>query len=411
MAEVLAAELPDATVTLAIPKTSVPPGDPDVLPYRVVNYTTSKLPGLIFDHDITIANDFPLAALPAFPFRTFVLDYYTIYFIEWLDLSKEVVRGSPARRNAWMGGMRRKIGAELLYADFILTANDRQKDYYAGAMIALGLIDPVAYDDDPALHNLIEPAPHGIRPDPHPEHPAPAVRGVYAGISETDKLLIWNGGIVQWYDPATLLRAMALIREKRDDVKLVFVGGAYPGLGSVGLGERFHEAIEVSRELGLYNSHVFFELSWVPYERMKDYMMEADLAVCTYFNNLETHFSFRTRFVDVFWAELPLVCTEGDVLAEMVREKGLGAAVAERDPQAVADAILSLLDDPQRYEETRQRIRTNNAELTWTRSFEHLVRFCRDPQTSALPKWRRSLMLAGAWGQWAAQRAATMWIR
>ena len=41
-----------------------------------------------------------------------------------------------------MGGQRRKIGAELLYADFMLTANDRQKDYYVGAMIALGLIDP-----------------------------------------------------------------------------------------------------------------------------------------------------------------------------------------------------------------------------------------------------------------------------
>ena len=182
----------------------------------------------------------------------------------------------------------------------------------------------MAYDEDPALHKLIEPAPHGIRPDPLPEHATPAVRGVYAGISATDKLLIWNGGIIDWYDPATLLRAMAKIREHRDDVKLVFVGGAYPGLGSVGLGARFNEAIELSKELGLYNSHVFFDVSWVPYERMKDYMVEADLAVCTYFNNLETHFSFRTRFVDVFWAELPLVCTEGDVLADMVRDRESG---------------------------------------------------------------------------------------
>jgi glycosyltransferase involved in cell wall biosynthesis len=339
------------------------------------------------------------------------LDYYTIYFIEWMGLSREVIRGSEWRRDAWMGGQRRKIGAELLYADFILTANDRQKDYYVGALIALGLIDPVAYDSDPALHNLIEPAPHGIRPDPLPEQGTPAVRGVYAGISETDKLLIWNGGIIDWYDPATLIRAVAKIRERRDDVKLVFVGGAYPGLGSVGLGARFNEAIELAKELGLYNSHVFFDVSWVPYERMKDYMLEADLAVCTYFNNLETHFSFRTRFVDVFWAELPLVCTEGDVLADMVRDRGLGIAVPEQAPDAVAAAIEKLLDDGELYERMRANIRANNPEMSWTKSFEHLVRFCRNPQTSALPKWRRTLMLGGAWAQWVAQRAATIWVR
>src|SRR5262245_55673313 len=94
MAEVLSAELPEASVTLAIPQLSSAAGDPASRAYDVVNYTTSGLPKLLFAHDIIVANDFPLAALPAFPFRTFVLDYYTIYFIEWTDLSHDVVRGS-----------------------------------------------------------------------------------------------------------------------------------------------------------------------------------------------------------------------------------------------------------------------------------------------------------------------------
>lgn len=410
MAEVLAAELPEAQVTLAVPKGSVVPGESD-LPYAITPYTVRGLPRLMFQNDIIIANDFPPAAMVAFPFRTLVLDYYTIYYIEWLDLSRENVGGTERRRRAWLEGRRRKIGAELIQADFILTANDRQKDYYVGAMIALGLIDPVTYDFDPGLHNLIEPAPHGIRPDPLPEEGKPAVRGVYAGISDDDRLLIWNGGIVEWYDPVTLMQAMALIVEKRSDVKLLFVGGAYPGLGSVGLGERFKDAIESAQELGLYNSHVFFDLSWVPYERMKDYMLEADLAVCTYFNNLETHFSFRTRFVDVFWAELPLICTEGDVLADMVRDRGLGVAVPEKDPRALADAITRLLDDRDLYAQTKANIRANNTEMSWMKSFEQLVRFCRDPRSSALSKWRRTVLLGGAWAQWAAQRAATLWIR
>ena len=410
MAEVLCEQMPEAQITLALPNGSFVPPEAANVGYDVVNYTTSSIPRLFMRHDIIIATDFPVLAMFAFPFRKFVLDYYTIFFIEWLDLAKDI-GWKQAKRTAWIGHMRRRIGGELLYSDFMLTANDRQKDYYIGAMIALGLIDPLVYDRDPGMHNLIEPAPHGIRPDPLPEHGKPAVKGVFAGIKATDKLLIWNGGIIEWYDPATLLRALAKIGEHRDDVKLVFVGGAYPGLGGVGLGARFHEALQLSRELGLYNVSVLFELQWIPYERMKDYMIEADLAVCTYFNNLETHFSFRTRFVDVFWAELPLICTEGDVLADMVRDRDLGIAVPERDPDALAAAIEKLLDDPELLARVTANIRENNKTMGWTRSFEHLLRYLKNPESSALPKWRRTVMLGGAWAQWVAHRAATIWIK
>jgi hypothetical protein len=89
----------------------------------------------------------------------------------------------------------------------------------------------------------------------------------------------------------------------------------------------------------------------------------------------------------------------------------LGIAVPENDPDAVAAAIERLLDDRALYERVQRNIRENNREMTWSKSFEHLVRFCRDPKSSALSKWRRTVMLGGAWAQWAAQRAATIWIR
>lgn len=410
MAEVLARELPDARVTLGLPNKSRVPDDP-ARAYNVAYYTRTTYPRLLLANDIIIAGDFPIAAMAAFPFRTFVLDYYTIYFIEWLDLSHEMRFRSERKRNVWIGRNRRRIGAQLIQADFMLVANDRQKDYYIGAMIALGLIDPLVYDFDPGMHNLIEPAPHGIRPDPLPEPGEPAIRNVFPGVTDTDKVIIWNGGIVHWYDPVTLLQALAKIRQHRDDVKVVFVGGPYPGLGTVGLGPRYNEAVAAAKELGLYNTHAFFELGWAPYERMKQYMVESDLAVCTYFNNLETHFSFRTRFVDVFWAELPLICTEGDVLADMVRDQALGIVVPERDPGAVASAIERLLDDGELYARTRAKIRENNHRMSWTQSFEHLVRFCKQPKSSALSKWRRTILLGGAWAQWVAHYAATLWVR
>ena len=410
-AEVLSAELPNTVVTLAIPRGSSPIGDPATLPYRVTHFSLKNLPRLLWENDIIISNDYPPLAMVAFPWKKFILDYYTLYYIEWMENTREVVRGSKSRRAWWMSGARRRIGAELLFADLVTCANDRQKDYYIGAMMALGLIDPQAYDRDPGMHKLVEPAPHAVRPEPIGQHETAVLKGVYPGIREADKLIIWNGGILQWYDPLTLLRAIARIRERRDDVKLVFVGGAYPGLGSMGLGARFNEAVELAKELGLYETSVFFDRAWVPYDKIKDYMIEADLAVCTYFDNLETHFSLRTRFVDVFWAELPLICTEGDVFADMVRDKGMGITVPQKDVGAVAVAIEKLLDDRDFYERCRRNIRENNKTMTWTNALQPMVNFCKDPTSSALSKWRRTGMLAGAWTQWLVSRAVGMWVR
>ncbi len=417
IAEVLAEELPDAQITLGIPgsgrashETAVE-GDDAALPYTIAKFTLKSLPGLLWSNDVLIANDFPPLAMLAFPWKKFVLDYYTIYFIEWLENSRDALGESKRKRAAWMSGARRRIGAELLYGDLIVCANDRQKDYYVGASIGLGLIDPAAYDVDPSMRHLIAPAPHGVRGDPLLKAGGPVLKGVYSGIRTTDKLILWNGGILQWYDPLTLLRALARIREHRDDVKLVFVGGAYPGLGAMGLGKRFQETVDLAKELGLYNNTVFFDLTWVPYDKIKDYMLEADLSVCTYFDNLETHFSLRTRFVDVFWGELPLICTEGDVFADMVRDRQLGIAVPQEDVGAVADAIEKLLDDRAFYDQCKANIRENNKRMTWNVSLQPIVDFCRNPTSSALPKWRRSILLAGAWSQWLAARAVGVWMR
>ncbi len=411
MAEVLSAALPESRVTLAIPHGSEPIGDPATLPYRVTHFSPMKVPRLIFEHDIVIANEYPAVAMAAFPWKKFILDYYTIYLLEWLENSRDTLLTRPRKRQFYMATQQRLVRLQLPFADFLLTANDRQKDYYTGAMIALGLVDPRAYDRDPGLHDLIEPVPHGVRDDPLVHSGKRRLRGAYAGIGEHDHVIIWNGGILQWYDPLTLLRALAKVVERRDDVKLVFVGGAYPGLGTMGLGKRFQETIELAKELDLYNRHVFFDLSWVPYEQIKDYMLEADIAACTYFDNLETHFSFRTRFVDVFWAELPLICTHGDVLADVVRERGLGVVVPEGDVDAVAEAIERLIADRDFYEQCRRNIRENNKRMSWERSFEPVVRFCREPRSTALAKWRRVGILAGAAVEWMASRGIGVWVR
>src|SRR5690242_21510423 len=48
-------------------------------------------------------------------------------------------------------------------------------------------------------------------------------------------------------------------------------------------------------------------------------------------DNVETHFAFRTRVRDYIWAGLPMILTKGDSFASLVETQQLGRTVAERD--------------------------------------------------------------------------------
>jgi glycosyltransferase involved in cell wall biosynthesis len=393
MARVLVERVPGARVTLAVPADTAQ-GDTSGAPCRIVMYTKFSIIRELANHDIIIATGFPAYALFLFPWKTFVLDFFTMYLLEWMGATFDDPYYKTARRGAWLSQARKFLNIQLTFADFVLAASERQRDSHLGSMMSLGLVSPRGHAQDPSMRKLIGVAPHGIRPDPL-THTKSVLKGRYAGIKETDRLILWNGGIVSWYDPATLIRAMADICKERDDVKLVFVGSSYPGLGSLGMGNRFRDAVDLSRELGLYNQSIFFDIGWVGYEEMKNYTLEADISVCTYFQGLETNFSLRTRFLDVFWGEIPLVCTQGDVLAELVKEQRLGLTVGEADVAGVAAAIRRLLDDREYFEECKRNIHVAKRCMTWDVALDPLIRFCIEGESIAKPKRERVMPLVG----------------
>ncbi|MGE3844816.1 MAG: glycosyltransferase, partial [Vicinamibacterales bacterium] len=99
--------------------------------------------------------------------------------------------------------------------------------------------------------------------------------------------------------------------------------------------------------------------------------------------HLETHLSFRTRMLDYVWAALPIVCTEGDHFADLVRTRGLGLVVAPGDVTALAAAIVRLLDDPYLRATSRMELYKVREELRWKRVTEPLRRFVLQPRFAA----------------------------
>jgi hypothetical protein len=125
---------------------------------------------------------------------------------------------------------------------------------------------------------------------------------------------------------------------------------------------------------------VFFNDGWVEYEDRQNYLLEADVGVSTHLRHVETGFSFRTRVLDYLWASLPVVATEGDSFAALIDREGFGLTVPAGDADALAEALLRLLDDDALAARCRQRSAEVASGLTWSSALTPLLEFCRAPR-------------------------------
>ncbi|MBM3258981.1 MAG: glycosyltransferase [Candidatus Sericytochromatia bacterium] len=278
-------------------------------------------------------------------------------------------------------------------ADFFICASERQRDMYLGHFCALGRLQPEISGRDPGFRSLIDVVPFGVQ-DVSPVHSGqPALRGVVPGIGNDDTILLWGGGIWDWFDPLTVIRAVAEVARMRSDVKLVFLGTKPPNpeLAEMSMTAR---ARALSDELGLTGSHVFFNEGWVPYSRRQDYLLESDVGISSHFDALETRFAFRTRVLDYFWAGLPVLTTEGDSMAEQVERLGLGRVLPYGSVEAWTGAILEMAEDRAERGDIRFRILAHREALRWSVVARPLVAYCLAPWMTPRPVWS----VSGAYG-------------
>ena len=160
------------------------------------------------------------------------------------------------------------------------------------------------------------------------------------------------------------------------------------------------KVIALSKELGLYERHVFFN-DWVPYEERQNYLLEADVGVSLHLDHVETRFAFRTRLLDYLWAGLPIVATRGDVMGESLAAQDLAHLAAPGDVDGVAQTILSLLDNPTLRDDCASRFQQVATRHKWDVVTQPLADFCADPRTAVDKAYLRRRPLAvkrpGAW--------------
>jgi glycosyltransferase involved in cell wall biosynthesis len=306
--------------------------------------------------------------------RYLVADVYDPMHLEMLEQGRELPSATWDLRVA---AARDALDDQLRRADLILCASERQRLFYLGHLAALGRINPATYADDPDLRGLLDLMPFGL--DPVAPVAGSALRGVVPGIGGDAKVLIWGGGVYSWFDPLSLIRAVATLSADRDDIRLFFLGTRHPGVEEMGI---VREAFDLARELGVEGTRVVFNDTWVPYSERGAYLLEADAGVSTHHVHVETTFAFRTRILDYLWAGLPMVVTDGDGFADLVRQEGLGVVVPPNDVEALAAAIGEVLQ-PARAAEFRANVERIRDGFAWPVALGALRRFVADPRHAA----------------------------
>lgn len=307
-----------------------------------------------------------------------VVDIYDPFHLEQLEQARDL---GERRRREVVASATGVLNEQLSRGDFFMCASDKQRDFWLGQLAALGRLNPEVYDEDESLERFLAVVPFGVENSP-PVKTAAGMRGVMPGIDENDKIVLWGGGIYNWFDPLTLIRAVDVARKDVPEIRLVFMGVKHPN-PAVPKMRMATEAEALSDRLGLTGTHVFFNHGWVPYNERQNFLLEADIGVSTHLDHVETTYSFRTRMLDYMWASLPIVCTSGDSLAELVDRHDLGATVPPEDVDALAAALVDILTDGDRARRHRDNVAAVAGDYRWDRALEPLVDFCRGPRRAA----------------------------
>ncbi len=323
----------------------------------VRSFERGRLASILGDCDAAVAqgqlaNDLVLE-MPGLPVA---IDLYDPWLVEHFAY-RETLGLDPYRNDhaTWVLQMSR--------GDFFLCSSEEQRSFYLGFLTALGRVNPERIADDPDLATLIAPVPFGV-PDELPPH-----RPVLPARTAGEKRLLF-GGLYDWYDPWTLLEALALL--DRPGWTLLLIRNPNPE----GTPQRLFGEVEARcRSLGWWGNRVQ-ALDWVPSERRYDLLRDVDLLVSSHRPTLETRLSLRTRFLDALAAGCPVVTSEGGAMSRRLAERRAGWVVPPGDAPALARALAEALDDPA----SRQGgARELAAAFRWDRVLEPLVRFCREP--------------------------------
>jgi ubiquinone/menaquinone biosynthesis C-methylase UbiE/glycosyltransferase involved in cell wall biosynthesis len=287
-------------------------------------------PFILYAHPTIFNSELPL-----------VIDLYNPFVLEHLSVHQELGIEQQIKRfyeNVEL------CNAVCARGDFFTCATERQRDWWLGVLQANGRVNPLTVATDPYLQRLIAVVAYGVTAPSLTDQETFGPKATLSSLLPEDKLILWGGGLWNWLDPLTLIRALPLVLASEPRAKILFPGTRHPNTTIVPDMAMRHKAEQLAEELGLRDRHIIFG-DWVPYEQWDSYLADADVAVSFHHETPETRFAaLRSRIFGYLGSRLPMVVQTGDRAGEIVQAYGLGEVVAPNDPQAAAEALVRVLN-------------------------------------------------------------------
>ena len=246
--------------------------------------------------------------------------------------------------------------------DFFLCASPAQRLFFLGFMLACGRLNPESFAADESLQSLLAIVPFGVQ-SPRPQ-----------STRRTPGHHLLFGGIYDWYDPILAIEAVRLASRRLPGITVTFTEHPNPDTTPQGVA-----AAAVARSgMSDVADLVRFE-PWFRYENRGDFFDRFDAALLTFGPSLETDLSMRTRIFDYLWGNRPVITSSAPGTDAILERYDAGLVVRSGDPEAMADAVVAVLSDPDKQSRLRQGARRFTADHQWDALLEPLLRFCRNP--------------------------------
>jgi len=204
--------------------------------------------------------------------------------------------------------------------------------------------------------------PMGVSELPRPE----GTPNPYPAALRERPVLLWGGGIWNWFDVPTVVRAMSHLQELGAPHALFFLSGRNEATSDYD--RPLDDALRAAGEAGLLGTSIFFNETRVTPDRLGPWLEHASAGIMGNLPTLESRLSWRTRYLDLLWAGRPLVASGSDPLADRMHRNGAAVLARTSDPRDLARAILE----------------SGSSHEAWSKACEASLRFGRSLRWSSV---------------------------
>lgn len=280
------------------------------------------------------------------------------------SLEKDAVRFSENREGKYEEIVK-QYKLQLSMSDLIIVESHEQKLFMLGVLMSLGRIEFHNYERSIDFNHLICEIPIGFN-----KSELEKVNKKRSKKDNSEKILLWNGGIWNHYDPTPIIKAMKIVVKQDPDIKLIFM---YCSPTKITTDAR--NAIDLSKKLDLYNKNVFFNEDIITYDTRDSLLLSSKAIVCSNPYAIDAMIMRRLRFRDAILYMLPMLTTKGGSLSDVIEKLGIGIAFKNDDVEFIAESILNIINNNSYYKKLKSNLKKAQDIFLLENNIKDLVKF------------------------------------